>query len=217
MLVADGSSIEGCDVAFGRHRWSVARMLSSDGGSSVQVRAEQLWARDRLGFDELGKRQIADFVLGLNARGLRGRQSFWAVSNRPMGLRRLLELLRTDRHLSDASRGGGRWDIETARHSRQIGSRQGIQHAVRADVSAIVAYRIGMGCSTAQLSSVYSSGVTPSTRPACERPMKPSSQGFRRGMCPLPPGLSVYQTSGDCHSEERNEEINDQQDIGNGI
>lgn len=47
--------------------------------------------------------------------------------------------------------------------------------------------------------------------------MKPSSQGFRRGMCPLTPGLSVYQTSGDCHSEERNEEINDQQDIGNGI
>jgi hypothetical protein len=45
-----------------------------------------------------------------------------------------------------------------------------MQHAVWADVSAIVAYRIGMGCSTAQLSSVYSGGGTPSTRPACERP-----------------------------------------------
>ena len=37
-------------------------------------------------------------------------------------------------------------------------------------------------------------------------------RGFLRGWCPLPPSLSVYQTSGDRHSEERNEEIHDNQD-----
>jgi hypothetical protein len=84
-----------------------------------------------------------------------------------------------DRHLSDPSRGGGRWDIEIARHSRQIGSRHRTQHAVLADVSVMVPYRIGMGCSTAQPSSVYSSGGAPSIRPARERPMKPRSARVR--------------------------------------
>jgi hypothetical protein len=74
-------------------------------------------------------------------------------------------------------------------------------------------------------------GPEPHVSPACERvegsrpeaPPKGSWKNYSTNFgvtsirCPLLAGLSVHKTSGDRHSEERNEEINDIHDIHDSV